>query len=139
MITVTFDLPMPPSTNNLYRNVSAKERAAWQGRGRGKLRGRRKTDAYEKWLSLATSEMMAQRSGRGDQPFLVPVKVTVRLREAAFGDVDNRLKSLLDVCTLMSVWDDDKLVHEIDLRRDPLEGVHKRYDCRIIIEPIGAA
>jgi Holliday junction resolvase RusA-like endonuclease len=57
--TVEFRIPMPPSTNALYRNVSATERARAALRNY-RLPGRAKTKVYTSWRKSAWVEMLLQ-------------------------------------------------------------------------------
>jgi len=91
-------LPMPPSVNGLFANS-------------GK-RGRVRTPAYAKWARAAHWTIIS----RCPQPRLVPPPYTVRISLPIVmrGDLDNRVKAVLDVLVKSGVMDDDS--HVMDLR-----------------------
>lgn len=116
MITLT--LPIPPSTNELFRNVSTaeRERAASQGR---KLPGRAKTKAYISWLNAAGWTLKAQRPGK------VPGKVKIQIlmrQPRASADCDNRFKAPIDLLVLHGVIDDDRNVQGAAIDWADVEG-----------------
>ncbi len=96
-------LPIPPSTNNLFR-----------GGARG---GRYKTQAYKAWLTAAGWEVKLQRPPTLHPPLRTCLRVLV---EAPFGpnrDLDNGLKAILDLLTTMGVYVDDKLIDDLRIVR----------------------
>jgi Holliday junction resolvase RusA-like endonuclease len=86
-------LPFPPSTNNLFVNVS--------GRGRAPSR------EYEQWKANAGWELKAQR------PQLFPVRaiVLIDLDDSRKGDADNRAKPVLDLLVEYGVLAGDSKKH----------------------------
>lgn len=95
---MTFTLPYPPSTNNLYATV----------------RGRRVLSAAGRAFKLTAA---ALATAAGVRPVSTEVSVTVDVyRPARRGDLDNTLKSLLDSLTGVA-WDDDSQVAHIVARR----------------------
>lgn len=105
---VSFVLPEPPSTNALFRNVSASERRTAKAHGK-LLRGRTKTAAYKAWQKTAGWEMRAQRHPLPYFPGKVAMEIY--LSDKTRLDADN-LKAIADLFTLMGVIEDDSLVSE---------------------------
>lgn len=94
-----FTLPLPPSTNNLFRNVNGK--------------GRVKTDDYKAWQEAAGWALKAQRP----TPIAGPVSISISIyRASKASDLDNRIKAVLDLIVEHSVIDDDRNVQEIFAR-----------------------
>jgi|6_EtaG_2_1085325.scaffolds.fasta_scaffold13314_2 Holliday junction resolvase RusA-like endonuclease len=113
---VTFLLPLPPSTNNLFHN---------SGRG-----GRRKTKNYRQWIERAGWELARQH------PLPVtgsPVGVSIRLRRPnKQSDLDNRAKAVLDLLVTHRLISDDRDVSELHMYWEPIEGP---LGCRVSIYP----
>jgi hypothetical protein len=70
------EITTPPSVNQLYRNVAKV--------------GRVKTRAYQTWLNVALWELRSLPVMTG------PVIVAVQISDKHSGDIDNRLKAVLD-------------------------------------------
>lgn len=110
---VSLDLPMPPSTNRLWRSV-----------------GQRviKSEEYRRWLHVAGWQLKEQRAGR------VAGRVEVGLTIGkTTGDLDNRTKALLDLLVLHEVIEGDgpAIVRRIVLAIDEsIEG------CRVTVKPM---
>lgn len=96
--TIITNLPIPPSTNALYRNV--------------KTIGRVKTSAYKSWLTEAGWALKLQRPVR--VPGCVSISITVE-RTNSRRDLDNAAKSAIDLMVAYSVIDDDCHVMAINL------------------------
>ena len=87
-------LPIPPTANNLFRNVPGK--------------GRVKTGRYRQWLKTAAVEVMIQRKGERIEG---PASVTIALkRPRANADLDNRIKPILDALQHGGALANDKQV-----------------------------
>lgn len=95
-------LSPPPSVNRLFRNVAGK--------------GRVKTKAYKNWRKNAVLSIYAQV--RADQRVGGSVAVTISLPATMKGDIDNRIKGLLDALVASNRIDDDKHVAAITVRRN---------------------
>ncbi len=96
-------LPIPPSTNNLFR-----------GGPRG---GRYKTDAYKSWLDAAGWEIKLQRPPALHPPLRTCLRVLIEAPLGPNRDIDNALKPVLDVLVKMGVIVDDKLVDHLEIIR----------------------
>jgi Holliday junction resolvase RusA-like endonuclease len=92
-------LPLPPSTNNLYAN--------------GK-RGRFKTKKYDAWLSEAYLCAMKLRPSSVHGPYRVSIQVPWGMR----GDIDNRIKPIMDFLVHYGLTDDDRHCQGITIKRD---------------------
>jgi Holliday junction resolvase RusA-like endonuclease len=101
MITLT--LPVPPSTNALFRNRSAHERAIAAAQGR-KLPGRARTEAYNSWRNAAGWQLKLQHPQK--VPGAVEIEIVMR-RMSKSADVDNRAKAVIDLLVEHRVIDDD--------------------------------
>lgn len=88
-------IPIPPSLNHVFRNVPGV--------------GRVKTGNYKRWITEAGYAVLAQRPEKikGD----VTVSITIGPRQR--GDLDNRIKPVLDLLTKMRVIEDDRKVVQI--------------------------
>jgi crossover junction endodeoxyribonuclease RusA len=97
-MTVSLNLPFPPSTNNLFKNVG-KRRAL--------------TDAYKAWRDEAGWSLKMQRPGQLEGSVSVTIAVQ---RKPNRGDIDNRAKAVLDLLVEHGVIEDDRLVEELCLK-----------------------
>ena len=104
MPKIAIDLPFPPSTNTLFRNVP----------GRGRVRTKR----YLTWWRVAANELLAQRTGldhavataiwRAER---VGVSITLgRPDSRPRRDLDNLAKAILDRLSGVIWMDDDRVV-----------------------------
>ena len=76
----TVILPLPPSANRLFANVPGK--------------GRVKTRAYKNWRKAAILTIFAQV--RADRRIGGPVDLEICVPDGMRGDLDNRLKALIE-------------------------------------------
>lgn len=107
----SFSIPVPPSTNHLFAGVGKK---------------RIKTKKYKAWLNTAGWKIQEQ------SPHCVPGDVAITLhikRPNDFADIDNRLKSSLDLFVNMGLIEDDRFVVEIHASWSNVEA------CTVLIEP----
>lgn len=120
---IEIKLPMPPSTNNLWRNVVTKGR-------RSTLLSRAARTFYNKaQVAIAEQGMRGRRiEGR------VAVNLIVYPRNSAKFDIDNRIKAPLDALTKSGVWLDDSQVDDIRIRRG--DRIVKSGLCIVSIEVI---
>ncbi len=98
-------LPPPPSVNRAFRNVAGK--------------GRVKTRDYRTWrrdavLTIYEQVPATRRIGGA-------VSITINLPAAMNGDIDNRIKGILDALVASRRIDDDKHVAAITVRRSAPE------------------
>lgn len=117
----TIVLPTPPSSNALYRNTTARERALFARRG-FKAKMRVKTDRYATWLQAAGWEIKRQRPA--------PIKgfyaITVTVGRKSRADLNNLVKAVEDLLKKQGVIEDDKFEAECHLYwSDAIEG------CRV--------
>lgn len=107
-----FNLPLPPSLNNIFFN-----------KPHG---GRAKTTDYKNWLDTAAWEIRGQRVAvfRGD------VRVCIVIgRPNKTSDIDNRIKPVLDAMQKAGVISNDKAVVDIRARWGDVTG------CVVSISP----
>lgn len=104
----TIKLPIPPSVNACYAN-----NYGWGC-------GRYKTAGYCRWEREADNEMLIQRL-RGKLTS-GPACVTIRLPQHMRGDVDNRIKPILDWMVSRELTADDSTHQSVTARRDPTLG-----------------
>jgi crossover junction endodeoxyribonuclease RusA len=95
-------LPMPPSTNNLFINIPK--------------RGRVPSSQYKAWKNAAGLTLNIQRP----EKFTGAVDVRVGIPKRTRGDIDNRVKALLDLLVAHGVIEDDKHVQNLTVGRDEL-------------------
>ena len=102
---VTLTLPLPPSVNELFAEVNGYD---------GKPR-RVTTAGYKAWQTAAAWSIKAQRLPSLDAArFAVAVRVPVKMR----GDVDNRLKPILDALVSNRLTPDDRYAWRVSIERD---------------------
>lgn len=114
---VRISLPMPPSVNHAFVNVSGK--------------GRVRSDAYRKWADHAGWLIKAQRV----KPFNVPVRVRIEIKpenNRAF-DLDNRTKAVLDLLVTHGVLHDDSNKW---VRGVTIEQVEAGAPCTVEVQPL---
>lgn len=104
MTTQTFVIPEPPSVNNLFRNVPGK--------------GRVKTKRYSIWMRAAQWDVILD----GNKPMQIetltgPVEISIELGKSR-GDIDNRIKGILDLLVYTHVIRDDSQVQFLVIARD---------------------
>lgn len=107
-MTAQFDfwLPMPPSLNNAYENFQARSKKT------GKMvTRRRKSDEYDAWKNTAIGCIL--QAVAADRRIAGPVCVAIALPEKMRGDVDNRIKPILDALVKSGRIDDDRNVIEV--------------------------
>jgi Holliday junction resolvase RusA-like endonuclease len=90
---VSFEIPTPPSTNVLFKNVPGK--------------GRVRTKAYADWLAMAVAAMRRQQV-RSYPHRCVMIMGVERMSLSA--DIDNRMKAAWDALVKAEVLPDDSLV-----------------------------
>lgn len=108
-------LPVPPSINDAYRNVSQKERIAAISRGKKPPRGRRKSYEYFAWERQADKYYQAQK--RAITPMTGPLEITIRLPMKMRGDATNRIKCAEDYLVSRGITGDDKHNHKVTVER----------------------
>lgn len=112
MISLT--LPIPPSTNTLYRNAAG--------------RGRVKTARYLTWQRAAGNELVAQRP----KPIAGDVDVSIQVPRDDRRDIDNYCKGLLDLLVVHGLIEDDRFV--VALHVSKLSMADGRA-CRVRVTP----
>lgn len=99
MPTIIVDLPWPPSTNSLWRNVGG--RAI-------------KSAKYRKWIKAAQSEWYVQKI---NQPKKIDGKFSATLilnpPDKRHIDIDNRIKAPLDLAESLGLIEDDHLCRRL--------------------------
>ena len=90
---ITFTLPIPPSVNQMFRNV----------RGKGRV----KTGHYEAWRGHAATSLRLQHIApiTGNVVVLFGVE-----RQSSIADIDNRIKAMLDAIVAAKIITDDNQV-----------------------------
>lgn len=92
-VASSFTMPMPPSVNQLFKNLPGK--------------GRVKTDKYFDWRAFAVTAIRRQ------QPAAITGRVVILFgveRLSLSADIDNRIKAMLDAMCEARVIADDKFV-----------------------------
>jgi Holliday junction resolvase RusA-like endonuclease len=104
---VTFDLPMPPSANNLFTAIQVKGRTRWIIK-----RG------YKAWREEAGDCLMAQYTRYGAPAIHKPVELRIRLNLDHKGDIANREKAITDLLVEHLDMPDDRWIDRIVIERD---------------------
>ena len=113
----TYTIDVPPSTNNLFRNVPG--------------RGRVKTDRYKKWSLSAAWQVKLQHKGA---PLEGPTAISITLkRPNKNSDLDNRSKGPIDALQAGGAIANDKQVSCITMAWANHEG------CQVTVSPDVAA
>lgn len=90
---VTFTMPIPPSVNQMFRNV----------RGKGRV----KTGHYEQWRATCATSLRLQQIPPVTGPVVVLFGVE---RQSSRADIDNRIKAMLDAIVAAKIIGDDDQV-----------------------------
>lgn len=93
---IQFNLPYPPTLNNLFKNVR---------------NGRVKTAEYDAWIQAARLLLMAQRPGSQSGSFRATIILGKPDRRRR--DIDNTVKAIMDLITKAGVIEDDCLAQSI--------------------------
>jgi Holliday junction resolvase RusA-like endonuclease len=96
-MTFFINLPVPPSTNNLFINVAS--------------RGRVKSKEYKAWITEAGLMLNVQRPKPIRGKVAIDIKVPVNNRR----DLSNHLKAIEDLLVGMSLIDDDRHIVDIHM------------------------
>jgi Holliday junction resolvase RusA-like endonuclease len=101
----TFDLPLSPSTNSLFRAWTPAERARGQHiRSDGILKaGRPRTKGYMTWLNAAGWDLQRQKPRK----ITGPVSLEILVHEKSKADLSNHVKALEDLLVRHQVIEDD--------------------------------
>ena len=107
-------IPPPPSLNNAFVNVRSG--------------GRRKSDRYRKWTSLAVGlikvEVPAVQRCGGE------IMVDIDFPSKSKADIDNLIKGILDALVASTRVDDDRNVCELRVTRK-----REGDDARVFVRP----
>ena len=101
--SITIFLPIPPSVNKAWVPVRTRLGAKMIKRA-----------ASREWAALAQREVAYQRQGA---QISVPFEAIIALPKFR-GDVDNRVKQLLDACQSGGAITNDSLCHRLIVERD---------------------
>lgn len=94
----TFEIPRPPSVNEMYANLPGK--------------GRIKSRVYKKWIEAAGWELKLQRPKPVDGKYLLIVEIG-----PTRADIDNLAKGLNDLLQRHQLVSNDRMAGEVRLRR----------------------
>lgn len=110
---MTFDLPMPPSTNNLFATILAKRK----GKGQP-VPTRIPTREYKAWREAAAEKLGAQYARYGSPAIHKPIALHIRLNVNHQSDIANREKAITDLLVEHLDMPDDCWVDRILIERD---------------------
>ena len=107
--SITFDLPVPPSTNRLHK-TDQETGSKFVSRD------------YRTWQNVASTQIMIDRAGWAKKalPFDQPYVARLRIAASDRADVDNRIKALLDLLVAMQVTPDDRHLLHVSAGRSGL-------------------
>lgn len=100
---MTFDLPMPPSVNNMY--------ATFNGR-------RIPSREFKAWKLNAADKLGSQYARYGSPAVHRPVALTIRLGLNYRGDISNRIKAVEDLLVDTLDMPNDRYIDRILIERD---------------------
>ena len=125
---ISLNLPRPPSVNELYHNVSAKQKAIALSKGI-KLRGRARTEKYNAWRNEAGWMLLQQRQ----KPIKGRVSILCEVEDKGRVDVGNLEKAITDLLVLHKMIEGDgrEVVRRIAMEWANVEGV------RVTVQGIG--
>lgn len=105
---ISLELPWPPSTNRIWRNVvvAGKPRTLLSADGR----------AYR---ALVAKHCLLARANKGITS-RVRVDVVAEAPDRRARDLDNILKATLDALTHAGVWQDDSQIDRLQVERGPI-------------------
>ena len=113
---LTIRLPLPPSVNNMF--------------GVARTTGRRfKSRTYKRWCEDADFELVRQRANKVRLPG--KYSIIIGCPQGMRGDVDNRVKAILDLFVRWGITDDDK--HCRRMVAEKVAGI-ERDTCIVTIE-----
>ncbi len=98
-MSFVFSIPPPPSVNSAFRNVAGK--------------GRVKTREYQAWRNNAVALLMGTVKARVAGPFSVAINLPWNMR----GDIDNRVKGIIDALVSSGKVDDDRFMDSLHVHR----------------------
>lgn len=104
---MTFDLPMPPTSNSMFATVMVK----------GKPR-RITTREYKAWREIAGEALSRQYAAMGAPSVLRPVALTIRLNINYQSDIANREKAITDLLVAGIDMPDDRYIERVVIERD---------------------
>ena len=126
-VTVTLDLPFPPSKNRLWRRSKGKPE-------KGKKGGMYMSPQYASWIRTADGYRMMQRPS-AVRTINVPFETLILINsDSGIGDSHNRIECVMDYLQRIEVISNDKLS-----RRTAIEWVEASkapYGCRVIIKEL---
>jgi Holliday junction resolvase RusA-like endonuclease len=97
---ITLSLPIPPSVNDLFD-------------GGRRTRRRFKSDRYKAWEDEADGCLYQQKQGVVVGAYVVEIGLPEMMR----GDVDNRIKPVLDFLVSRGLTPDDKHLRKLSIER----------------------
>lgn len=120
LVAKAIDLPLPPSTNNLFATV-------WRKKGTKRIMKRIRSKEYTDWRDAAGWTLKTQEfwhiGGAVNVAIYLPTKMA--------GDIDNRVKAVLDLLVTFGRIDDDKNVRSLSVARS--DAIPAK-ECRVYIE-----
>lgn len=100
---MTFDLPMPPSVNNMY--------ATFKGR-------RIPSREFKAWKLAAAETLGSQYAAMGSPALHRPVALSIRLGLNYRGDISNRIKAVEDLLVDTLEMPNDRYIDRVLVERD---------------------
>lgn len=123
---MTFDLPMPPSTNGLFSTVTIK----------GKLR-RLITRDYKAWKLAAAEALGPQYAAYGAPSVHRPVHLKIVLGMGYRGDIANREKAITDLLVANIDMPDDRYIERLVIERDQsIEGARVTIEGNAVADAV---
>lgn len=121
---VVLDLPYPPSVNRLWRSTAAEKNRVYL------------SPSYVKWKDAADALLMGTRgwrSGKIKGAFSVEIALCPTSQGHPRGDLDNRIKAVLDYLQRVEVIANDKFCER--LLAEWVEQPRAPTGCRVTVRP----
>ena len=112
-------MPWPPSANQIYRATNGRVI---------------KSKKYRAWIQHATAHLLAEGIEKVPPPY--QVEITLIPPDKRRFDIDNRLKSVLDILQKSDILEDDCFIDDLRVVRGQpdREGSHAHYVVRSLSE-----
>lgn len=115
-----FSLPLPPSTNGLFVN-------GWVGKKGAKKLRRIPSKPYKAWREVAGWALKSQDHWHIGGAVNVAIYLPAKMQ----GDVDNRIKAVLDLLVKYDRIDDDRNVRSLSVARSEKVALE---ECQVYVE-----
>jgi len=122
------DLPFPPSVNRIWKAQARQD-------GAGRRAGVYLSAEYRAWMKQANMAVLVNGTWRRRVPMPAEFRATILLdRTRRAGDVDNRIKAVLDWAQRSEIIRNDNLCDEVTARWVPTH--EAPHGCRLVLRSV---